>query len=119
MEYAITHQSQLVLKPTLQSGGEGVLLGWQADTTPELWREQLASACDGPYVVQRRIRPVPELFPSNHGDLVPWIVTWGVFGVVSGYGGTFARAVPVGSNSAVINLDAGASLGACLHEVAA
>jgi hypothetical protein len=115
LEYALSDQRDLALKPTLLHGGEGVLLGWQDETTPEVWEERVRAALDGPYVIQRRIRPVPELFPTEDGDVVPWIVNWGVFTVVNGYGGVWARATTVESNIEVLNVDRGAYAGCCLH----
>jgi hypothetical protein len=115
LTYALSHQHDLALKPTLLHGGQGVLLGWRADTTPQAWEEQVRAAMDGPYVIQRRIRPIPELFPSEDGDPKPWIVCWGAFTTANGYGGIFARATTVESNVEVINLDTGAHVGSCLH----
>ncbi|MGH3679965.1 MAG: hypothetical protein ACRDT2_06885 [Natronosporangium sp.] len=115
LDYAIGHQPELALKPTLQHGGQGVLLGWRPDTSPELWQERVRAAVDEPYVLQRRIRPVPELFPTDDGEPIPWIVSWGVFTVLNGYGGVYARAVPVESDVEVINHSGGAYSGGCLH----
>jgi hypothetical protein len=115
LQYALTHQQDLALKPTLLHGGQGVLLGWRADTSPQAWEEQVRAALDGPYVLQRRIRPVPELFPGEDGQPVPWIVCWGAFTTCNGYGGIFARASTVESNVEVINLGTGAYAGSCLH----
>ena len=115
IDYALSHQDDLALKPTLLHGGQGVLLGWRADTNAQTWEERVRAALDGPYVLQRRIRPVPELFPGDDGKLIPWIVTWGVFTGVNGYGGVFARATTVESNVEVINLDTGAHAGSCLR----
>jgi hypothetical protein len=115
LDYALTHQHDLALKPTLLHGGQGVLLGWRADTSAQAWEEQVRAALDGPHVIQRRIRPVPELFPADDGDPVPWIVCWGAFTTANGYGGIFARASTVESNVEVINLDTGAYVGSCLH----
>jgi hypothetical protein len=115
LDYALTHRHDLALKPTLMHGGGGVLLGWRADTTPQAWEEQVRAALDGPYVLQRRIRPVPELFPGENGRPVPWIVCWGAFTTSEGYGGIFARASTVESNVEVINLGTGAYVGSCLH----
>jgi hypothetical protein len=113
--YVLTHQDDLALKPTLMHGGTGVLLGWRKDTTPETWEEQVRAALDGPYVIQRRIRPVPELFPgASAGEVDPWIVAWGVFTVQAGYGGVFARAIRVESDVEIINLSTGAHSGTCL-----
>lgn len=118
VEYALANRHDLALKPTLLHGGNGVLLGWDDQTTDEAWRERLTEAVDGPYVVQRRIQPVPELFPGPDGDPVPWIIAWGVFTVVNGYGGVFARANTVGSGVGVINLGSGSSVGCAMHVVA-
>lgn len=115
LDYALTHQHDLALKPTLLHGGNGVLLGWRADTSTETWEEQIRMALDGPYVIQRRVRPVPELFPGEDGQPVAWIVNWGVFTVVNGYGGVHARATTVESNVEVIAISNGASSGGCLH----
>jgi hypothetical protein len=115
LDYALGHQHDLALKPTLLHSGQGVLLGWREDTTPQAWEEQIRAAMDGPYVIQRRIRPVPELFPADDSDPVPWIVTWGVFMMRHGYGGVFARGTSVESNIEVINIGAGAYSGCCLH----
>jgi hypothetical protein len=115
LDYALSHRSDLALKPTLLHGGQGVLLGWQAGTTAQAWEEQVRAALDGPYVIQRRIRPVPELFPAESGELMPWIVCWGAFLTAAGYSGIFARATSVESNVEVINLDTGAYVGSCLH----
>ena len=41
--------------------------------------DQLADAAGGPYVLQRRIRPVPDLFPGPGGEPESWIVAWGVY----------------------------------------
>jgi hypothetical protein len=118
LEYALTHQHDLALKPTLRHGGEGVLLGWRPETDPGTWEERIRAAMDEPYVVQRRIRPVPELFPSDDGDPVPWIVSWGVFTVINGYGGVYARASSVESGVEVVGFYGGAYSGCCLHPLA-
>ena len=82
--------------------------------TPQQWREQLAGACHGPYVLQRRVRPVPEPFPSGPGEQVPYVVTWGVFTVANGHGGIFTRGVTVESGAQVINAFGGAAVGCAL-----
>lgn len=115
LTYALAHQDDLALKPTLLHGGHGVLLGWQETTSPRLWHERLTEAMGGPYVIQRRIRPVPELFADDDGEPVPWIPVWGVFTVVNGYGGAFIRATRADSDIAVINMGSGAFAGCCLH----
>jgi hypothetical protein len=114
LEYAIGHADDLVLKPTLRYGGQDVLPGWHHQTSPGLWRYQLSRAMGGPYVIQRRIRPVPELFPGAGGEPAPWIVAWGVYTGSSGFGGIITRAATVESGLAVLNVSSGAHLGCCL-----
>jgi hypothetical protein len=112
--YAAEHADELIIKPAMLHSGQGVLPGWHPATSPRLWRDRLAAAAGGGYVIQRRIRPVPELFPDDHGDLVPWIVAWGAFTLASGYGGMFCRAHQADSATAVISVETGASVGCCL-----
>jgi hypothetical protein len=114
LDYAAEHRRDLVLKPSLRWGGQEVLPGWHRDTSSERWRRQLAAASGGPYVLQRRIRPVPELFPGEGGEPAGWIVAWGVFTVDSGYGGIIIRAATADCGIAVLNLSYGALLGCCL-----
>jgi hypothetical protein len=115
LEYVLSHQYDLALKPTLQHGGQGVLLGWRADTTPQAWEEQVRAALGGPYVIQRRIKPVLEMFPDDEGQPAPWIVCWGVFTMACGYGGVYARGNSVESNIEVINVGSGAFNGSAMH----
>ncbi len=114
LDYATGHAGDLVLKPTLLHGGLGVLPGWHRDTSAEIWRDRLTSAMGGPYVIQRRIRPVPELCPGEDGEPVAWVVTWGVFTRPTGYGGVFARAFPADSQHVVLRAGTGAFAGCCL-----
>ncbi len=112
--YALAHQDDLVLKPTMRYGGEGVLPGWHRDTSPGEWAGQLAAASGGPFVLQRRIRPKTELFPAAAGEPVPHIVAWGVYTVEHGYGGIITRGATLESDIAVLNVGAGARCGCCL-----
>ncbi|MER6046568.1 hypothetical protein ABT168_03700 [Streptomyces sp. NPDC001793] len=116
--YALESRDELVLKPTLAHSGEGVVLGWQEGLTAEQWAERVRAAVDGPFVLQRRIRPVPELCADRNGDLVEWTPVWGVFTTATVSGGGFIRATRTDSGADVINLGAGASIGAVFHAVA-
>jgi hypothetical protein len=116
LDYGIGHADDLVLKPTLLHGGLGVLPGWHRDISARQWRDRLTSAMGGPYVIQRRIRPDPELCPGESGQPVPWIVTWGVFTLPAGYGGVFARAYPAGSGLEVARAGSGLLVGCCLAQ---
>ena len=115
LDYALRHQHELALKPTLLHGGHGVVLGWRPDTSPRAWEEQIRAALDGPYVIQRRIKPVPELFPAEHGEPEPWIISWGAFTMSCGYAGIFTRGATVESNDELISVPGGAYSGSVMH----
>jgi len=66
-------------------------------------------------VIQRRIQPVPELFPAEGQDPQPWIISWGAFTISSGFGGVYTRGVTVESNVEVIQMGGGAYSGSCLY----
>jgi hypothetical protein len=113
-DYAINNAQDLVLKPTLLHGGIGILPGWDPGTTAALWREQLTKAMGGPYVLQRRVEPAPEMCPGEDGELTGWIANWGVFTFPAGYGGVFARAFPAGGGVQVTRAGSGLVIGCCL-----
>lgn len=109
LAYAAEHRSELVLKPTMMHGGLGVVLGWQA--TPAAWAAAVRAAVDGPYVLQARIRAVPELFPAPAGTELQ-LVNWGVFTVSRGFGGAIVRG-STDLGGGVLNSAGGATLGCC------
>ena len=117
LTYVLEHQDDLVLKPSLSHGGKGVVVGADPDVTPAVWRDRLAAAVEhGSHVVQRLIRPVPELFPSETpGDLAPWTVAWGVFVLQQSYAGTLIRAIPADAGDVVVNFATGALIGCSFH----
>jgi hypothetical protein len=112
LEYATEHQAGLVLKPTMMHSGLGVVLGWRA--TASEWATALRAAVDGPYVLQARIRPEPELFPAA-GGLELQLVMWGVITVARGFGGAIVRGTTDLSGS-VMNRATGATLGCVFVE---
>ncbi|MFI7013117.1 hypothetical protein [Streptomyces sp. NPDC050164] len=115
MDHAVAHQQELILKPALLHGGQGVVPGWSSKVTPEEWRRLLLEAMDGPYVLQKRIHAIPELFPDPDGGVRPWIVTWGVIMMASGYGGLMNRCAPADGDIEVLNLFLGALIGSGFH----
>jgi hypothetical protein len=111
-EYALANREELVLKPTALHGGDGVLLGWLTDD--ETWAAKVREAMDNPWVLQRRIRPVPEVFPTDDGS-EEWLLTWGAFLVADGLGGFLIR----GSqelDGGVVNMATGATATCCFHQ---
>lgn len=114
LAYVLEHQSDLVLKPSLSYGGNGVVVGADSDITPAMWRDRLAQAVNGSYVVQRLVRPVPELFPSaTPGSLAAWTVVWGVFTMWQGYAGLLPRAVPADGRGSMVSRTKGRALVGC------
>ncbi|MGE5829263.1 MAG: hypothetical protein ACM30G_13015 [Micromonosporaceae bacterium] len=112
-EHALAEQQELIIKPTMMHGGLGVVPGWR--TPADEWRQRLEAAMDQPYVLQRRIHPIPERFPTDDGD-EEWVLTWGAFLVSRGYGGMFVR----GSRDldGTINMTSGATATCCFHPLA-
>jgi hypothetical protein len=116
VDYAIKHREELVLKSTVSHSGDGVVPGWGQEVTPDSWREQLTDALGGSFVLQRRIKPITEFFPGDDGDLQPWLIVWGIFIGVNGFGGVLARGARLDSGTQVINGRIGAC-GSALHEL--
>ena len=108
-DFAAERREELVLKPTLMHGGLGVVLGWRVE--PDEWTAAVRAATDGPYVLQRRIRAVPEPFPAPGGP-EQQLVNWMIFSVSRGFGGALVRASTDLSGS-VLNSAGGATLGCC------
>ncbi|MEV4258776.1 hypothetical protein AB0J52_36925 [Spirillospora sp. NPDC049652] len=115
LDYALANKEHLALKPTQLHSGAGIVLGWLPEVSAEEWREQVTAAVDGPFVLQRRVVPEPELFLDEQGEPQPWIVAWGIFTLASGYGGGFTRATTVASGNELINFYNGAQVGTVLH----
>ncbi|MCI0687676.1 MAG: hypothetical protein L0Y54_10635 [Sporichthyaceae bacterium] len=114
LEFAFAQRAELILKPTLRYGGFGVVPGWLVDAGE--WSRQLAAAMDRPFVLQRRIRPEPELFPAEHG-LESWTLIWGAFLTAAGYGGQYIRGT-TDPDSGVVNMASGATATCCFHQTA-
>lgn len=112
IEYATALRSELILKPTAMHGGLGVAPGWLTEQAE--WERLLdAAAARGQHVLQRRIRPVPELFPAD-GGLAPRVLTWGAF-LCGGYGGMWVRGT-ADPDAGAINMATGASATCCFSE---
>ncbi|MGW4162062.1 hypothetical protein [Streptomyces sp. NPDC004788] len=122
LAHAVAHQDELILKPTLLHGGHGITAGWQAD--PAEWKHRLTEAMNGPYVVQRRVRPVAEPFPDGAGGVRELFLNWGIYvgapagteddaygdGYGDGYGGGFVRA-SADPAVGVVSMGSGATVG--------
>lgn len=119
MRHAVAEQHDLILKPTLLHGGTGIVPGWTVG--PQEWQARVAEAMDGPYVVQRRIRPVPETFPAAGGGSQELFLNWGVFLTdpdVTGEGGYNGCLVRGSSDPQVgiVSMSGGAQVACAFHE---
>ncbi len=115
LDYARAEQSGLVLKPTLLHGGIGVVPGWTV--SPRRWQECLRAGLGGPYVLQRRVRPVTESFPvpGRPGAAEPLALNWGVFLIGGEYAGTLIRG-SADPDVGVLSRATGAQVGCVFHE---
>jgi hypothetical protein len=116
LAYAEAEQHELVLKPAAMHGGIGVTMGWLVE--PDEWNRTVREALDGPYVLQRRIHPEPEPFPTADGGLVPMLLNWGVFRMSRGFGGAFVRGSTDLSGAAMSVDTGGMTLGTVYFEKA-
>lgn len=62
LPYVAEHRESFVLKPNDDYGGKGVQIGWEVDQAQ--WDDALRHALTEPYVVQERVHPPFEEFPS-------------------------------------------------------
>jgi hypothetical protein len=111
-EYAYAEREHLVLKPTALHSGAGVIQGWL--TSPDDWRRQVSAAMDGPFVLQRRVQPLAEPFPTESG-LRPWVLWWGAFLGMQGYGGAIVRG-STDPDAGIKSMPHGATGTCCFHQ---
>jgi hypothetical protein len=113
-DYALSQREELILKPVMLHGGAGVTPGWQ--TEPDAWAALLAESMNSQFVLQRRIHPHTELFPSDDGP-TEWLLVWGAFLGARGYSGMYLRGGPAENQNAVLNMVSGATGSCCFHEL--
>jgi hypothetical protein len=110
--YARAERQHLVLKPTALHSGAGVIQGWL--TSPAEWWDRLATAMDGPYVLQRRVHPLAEPFPAARGP-EPWVLWWGAFLGAPGYGGAIVRG-STDPDAGIKSMPHGSTGTCCFHQ---
>jgi hypothetical protein len=113
-DHAITEREELILKPVMLHGGAGVTPGWQTPAAD--WARLLEQAMHQDFVLQRRLHPHTELFPSDDGP-TEWLLVWGAFLGARGYSGMYLRGGPAQSENAVLNMVSGATGSCCFHEL--
>ncbi|OJF14955.1 hypothetical protein [Couchioplanes caeruleus] len=119
LAYALAHQTELVLKPTLLHGGSGVVPGWTVNAAE--WENRLISAMEGPFVVQHRVRPAADPFPDGAGGSRDLFLNWGIYlgdhDVIGddGYAGGLVRG-SADPAAGVVSLATGAEFGCVFHD---
>ena len=113
LDHACARREDLILKPTLMHGGLGVAAGWTMSQAE--WERQLREALEGPYILQRRVRPVGERFlePGTTSAGVRYL-NWGVYLAGDGYGGAIVRG-SADPDVGVVSMGNGALVGCCFH----
>ena len=71
LPFIAERREQLVLKANDEYGGTGVLLGWETD--PADWERALRTALGEPFIVQERVSPTSEPYPSLVDGAVQFI----------------------------------------------
>ncbi|QYA98563.1 hypothetical protein KZO11_35835 [Streptomyces anulatus] len=117
LPHALGHQHELILKPTLLHGGNGIIAGWQVD--PAEWETRVTSAMNGPFVLQRRVRPAAEPFPDGTGGVRELFLNWGLYlgargAEDDGYAGGFVRG-SADPGVGVVSMGSGATVGCVFH----
>ncbi|WP_034091991.1 hypothetical protein [Streptacidiphilus albus] len=117
LAHALAHQHELILKPTLLHGGNGITAGWRAGAAE--WRSRVTSAMNGPFVLQHRVRPAAEPFPDGAGGLQDLFLNWGLYlgargADDDGYAGGFVRA-SADPAVGVVSMGSGAMVGCVFH----
>ncbi|MFI1164450.1 hypothetical protein ACH4UM_12690 [Streptomyces sp. NPDC020801] len=91
MSFSIEHQQELILKPGAGFAGNGVVAGWETERRE--WVNLLRRSAGGPFIIQHRVDPTPELIVDpDSGRLEHILPAWGVFFSENGYDGGFVRA---------------------------
>jgi hypothetical protein len=119
VDFATANQHELILKPSLDYGGTGIVAGWAV--TPDEWSARLETGAQGGHIIQQRVRPMAESFPSpGRASSEEVYLNWGVFLVDAdatgsdGYGGCLLRGTSE-PDAGVVNMGSGARAGCCFH----
>jgi hypothetical protein len=93
MRFAVAHRRELILKPNAGQGGRGIVAGWE--TEERAWTDVLRQSVGGPFIIQHRVEPTPELVAHpDSGQLESVMPAWGVFFSENGFDGAFIRTAP-------------------------
>lgn len=93
-------KDELILKPSFQYGGAGIVAGWECDN--QTWISALRKCAPEGAIVQRRVVPREEpMFNPTSGKRENWKAVWGLFVTPAGYAGLRARLVTESASSVI------------------
>ena len=110
-DFVLSNKDNLVIKPSLGFGGDGVYIGrnvtvieWEALVKTALRRKD--------YLVQELVESISPLYQYGESGTARYDMAWGFFIFGSRYGGTFLRVIPKKNGPSVINTHQGAQISA-------
>lgn len=106
-ELLVSGRERFVLKAEKGTGGNAVVIG--RATRPDAWREAVARALQGGWLVQQLVPSRPYLLQGADGRPQVHDGVWGAYVFGARYGGCYLRAMPSGTGDGVINGSRGAS----------
>jgi hypothetical protein len=107
--YILSNRENLVLKPSVGLGGEGVCVGRKC--SQELWKTAVKAAINGGnWLVQEFIDSAPGLYQCGEEGWDLHDMVWGFFIFGSRYCGAWNRVMPKKSNKGVVNCHQGATV---------
>ena len=108
-DFILTYQDQLVLKPAVGYGGEGVAIGNQ--TPANQWKERVEKSFQEKYwVIQEHMKTPRLFFQWGEKGVAACDTTWGILVFGSHYAGIFMRALPPRYSKGVVNVKQGAQV---------
>ena len=107
-EFILTHQDQLVLKPSGECGGKNVTLG--SAVSPDIWKQNIKFALSNEkYIVQKIVQSAMYMYQYGEQGVHPHEAIWGIFSMGGSYAGGWVRIMPQTKEKKVINSTQGAS----------
>jgi len=107
--FILSHREQLVLKPAVGYGGEGVVIGSQ--TPANQWKELVEKSFREKYwVIQEHMKTPRLFFQWGEKGVAACDTTWGILVFGSHYAGVFMRALPPQYSKGVVNVKQGAQV---------
>ena len=114
IDFIRRNREQLVIKPAVGYGGQGVALG--KNTPVNSWETVLQKALrEGKWLVQEYVPSLPWLYQAGESGAEPHVGVWGVLVFGNRYGGGSLRLLPSSHGSGIVNVHQGASASVLLE----